>query len=286
MKARLITAFFGISLLLVILCLFQTPAINIALSVVLALAAHEAANSVGYGKKRVLVLAGVVYALLVPYATTWVGMPAVWALTIFYIAVIFVECIRKFPGLYAADVAMLAVLTVGTVLSLNCLVLIRDNAPSMAIGLYYLVLIFSSSWVCDGGAYFVGRACGKRKLAPLVSPKKTVEGFYGGLASAVVVNLLLTLLLAFLHSRKLLARYSPVDFGINYAGVALASIVLALLGVLGDLSTSTIKRCYKIKDFGTVFPGHGGILDRFDSLLFITPLVYFIMRYLPLLSVA
>lgn len=286
MKARLITAFFGISLLLVVLGLFHTPVINIAVAIVLAMAAHEAAGAVGCGGERLLVWAGMAYGLLVPFATSWLGMSVVWLLTVLYIAVLFAAAIFRFPALDVAHVALLAVLTVGTVLSLNCLVLIRDNAPSMAIGLYYLVIIFSSSWVCDGGAYFVGSACGKRKLAPLVSPKKTVEGLYGGLASAVVVNLLLSLLFGLLHGQNLLGGYSTVDFGINYAGVALASLVLALFGVLGDLSTSVIKRRFEIKDFGRVFPGHGGILDRFDSLLFITPLVYFIMRYLPLLSVA
>ncbi len=185
----------------------------------------------------------------------------------------------------AANLGLLILLTVGTVLSLNCLALIRDNAPSMAIGLYYLVIIFSSAWVCDGGAYFVGRAFGKRKLAPLVSPKKTVEGLYGGLVSAVVVNLLLTMLFGLLHNSRILGGYSGADFGINYPNVALLSLVLALFGVLGDLATSAIKRRFEIKDFGRIFPGHGGVLDRFDSLLFITPLVYLIMRYWPLLSV-
>lgn len=283
MKARLMTAFFGISLLLVVFLMFDTPAVNIAIAIILAVAAREAAMAVGCGQFRVAVLSGMAYAFLVPFVSTFLGVSAVCLLSLVYIILLFIEIIRNYPAFDIANAALLGVITLGVTLSLNCIVLIRDGAPNTAVGVYYAVIIFSSSWICDGGAYFIGSAFGKRRLAPVISPKKSVEGLYGGLAAAIVGNLLLSLLFQLLRNSGILWGQFSLLYHINYLYVALATPVLAMLGVLGDLSASVIKRRFGVKDFGAVFPGHGGMLDRFDSLVFLAPAVYFMMRYLPLL---
>ena len=132
-------------------------------------------------------------------------------------------------------------------------IIVSDN------GIYYLLLILNFSSVCDMGAYFVGVSMGKTKLCPEISPNKTVEGALGGIVSSVVVSLIITL--CFGHFGKILP-------------VLLLTIPLCAAGMVGDLFASIIKRKVGIKDYGNLIPGHGGVLDRVDSILFIAPLVF------------
>ncbi len=126
-------------------------------------------------------------------------------------------------------------------------------------GIYYLLLILNFACVCDMGAYFVGVSMGKTKLCPAVSPNKTVEGALGGIVSSIIVSLIITL--CFGYFNKILP-------------VLLLTIPLCVAGMAGDLFASIIKRKAEIKDYGNLIPGHGGVLDRVDSILFISPLVY------------
>ncbi|MGN1320364.1 MAG: phosphatidate cytidylyltransferase [Acutalibacteraceae bacterium] len=129
-------------------------------------------------------------------------------------------------------------------------------------GIYYLLLILNFSCVCDMGAYFVGVSYGKRKLCPEISPNKTVEGALGGIVSSIVVSLIITLCYA-----KFTAIIPTV----------LLTIPLCIAGMAGDLFASVIKRKTGIKDYGNLIPGHGGVLDRVDSMLFIAPLIFCLM---------
>lgn len=129
-------------------------------------------------------------------------------------------------------------------------------------GIYYLLLVLNFACVCDMGAYFVGVSMGKTKLCPEISPKKTVEGALGGIVSSVVATLVITL--CFGYFNKILPAL-------------LLTVPLCVVGMAGDLFASVIKRRVGIKDYGSLIPGHGGILDRVDSVLFISPLVYCLM---------
>ena len=124
-------------------------------------------------------------------------------------------------------------------------------------GIFYLLMLLNFSSVCDMGAYFVGSTLGKHKLCPEISPKKTVEGAVGGILSSIVVSLILVF--AFSVTEKLLAAL-------------ILTIPFCILGMIGDLFASAIKRTAGIKDYGNLIPGHGGILDRFDSIIMIAPL--------------
>ncbi|MCL2406543.1 MAG: phosphatidate cytidylyltransferase [Defluviitaleaceae bacterium] len=126
-----------------------------------------------------------------------------------------------------------------------------------------LVIIFIASWGCDTGAYFVGRWKGKKQLAPILSPKKTWGGAIGGTFIAVAA----IVATAIIWSRNTLYWQEVLLF----AGVGL---IVVVAGQFGDLFASLIKRKCEIKDFGTIMPGHGGMLDRFDSILFVAPLVF------------
>ncbi|MCL2353100.1 MAG: phosphatidate cytidylyltransferase [Defluviitaleaceae bacterium] len=135
-------------------------------------------------------------------------------------------------------------------LPLSAILVMREG-----FGLHYVWLIFIGAWGSDTGAYFVGKFLGKRKLAPTLSPNKTVEGSIGGIVLAAVLSVMYALV-----------------FDFSYASLALFGIygaIAAVLGQSGDLFASAIKRRMGIKDFGGVMPGHGGVLDRFDSILFV-----------------
>ena len=133
--------------------------------------------------------------------------------------------------------------------------------------------------MADTGAYFAGHWFGKHKLAPEISPKKTVEGAVGGVITALVAVLVFSCLFS-VAATEVLGR--PVEA--NYLRIVLVSPVLTVFSILGDLSASVLKRQYGVKDYGSIMPGHGGIMDRFDSVLFVLPAVYLLSVYLPLIT--
>ena len=149
---------------------------------------------------------------------------------------------------------------------LSFVYLIRD----MKHGMVLVLLIFVSSWINDTCAYFVGRAFGKHKMAPVLSPKKSVEGLVGGISGAGIFGAVFGILFN-LYVEQM--NYAPLLF-------AVVGAVGALPAVIGDLAASAIKRNNNIKDYGKLIPGHGGILDRFDSIIFTAPIIYYLLMYL------
>lgn len=140
----------------------------------------------------------------------------------------------------------------------------------MTDGSYLVWLIFLSSWGCDTCAYCVGMLFGKHRLAPVLSPKKSVEGAVGGVAGAA----LLGFLYACLFGDSMTEVVNP------QLACAAACAIAAVISQIGDLAASAIKRNHNIKDYGHLIPGHGGILDRFDSMLFTAPAIYFALTFL------
>jgi phosphatidate cytidylyltransferase len=139
----------------------------------------------------------------------------------------------------------------------------------LSMGAYLVWLIFLCSWGCDTCAYCVGVLIGKHKMSPKLSPKKSIEGAVGGVAGAVI----LTLIYGTVFKTQMGATETQVYM------MALISGVGALISMIGDLAASAIKRNYDIKDYGKLIPGHGGILDRFDSVIFTAPIIYFLAVY-------
>ena len=130
---------------------------------------------------------------------------------------------------------------------------------AMADGKYLVWLIFLSSWGCDTCAYCAGMLLGKHRLAPVLSPKKSVEGAVGGVVGAILLGII----------------YAAATKG-GMVEYAIICGVGALISMVGDLAASAIKRNQGIKDYGKLIPGHGGILDRFDSVIFTAPIIYFL----------
>lgn len=128
-------------------------------------------------------------------------------------------------------------------------------------GIEYILFAFTVIWMTDTGAYFIGKQFGRRKLWPDISPNKTIAGFIGGIGSAIVFASIFQLIYPITSSFLILI---------------IVTILASIVGQLGDLVESAMKRHYDVKDSGTLLPGHGGILDRFDSLLFVIPLLHFL----------
>lgn len=148
-------------------------------------------------------------------------------------------------------------------LSFYHLVLIRN----MNDGFKYIFFMFIIIWVTDSFAYFTGMAFGKNKLAPSISPKKTIEGSVGGSLSAVIISLFIN------HQYGIFPN-------VSIWVLSLVILSLTVVSQLGDLFESSIKRIYNVKDSGKILPGHGGVLDRFDSTIFVAPVFYVLLKFL------
>lgn len=137
-------------------------------------------------------------------------------------------------------------------------------------GVYLVWLIFLCSWGCDTCAYLTGVMFGKHKMAPVLSPKKSIEGGIGGIIGAA----LLGLIYACIFGNKMAEISNPKIM------VPIICAVASVISQIGDLAASGIKRDHNIKDYGRLIPGHGGILDRFDSVIFTAPVIYYLIMYL------
>lgn len=129
----------------------------------------------------------------------------------------------------------------------------------------YIALILCGAWIADSAAFFTGTFFGKHKLCPEISPKKTIEGFIGGVLGNGIFFVIFNLIYVSFFAK---------NCGVNYISSFFLGVICALIGTVGDLTASIIKRNTGIKDFGKVMPGHGGIVDRFDSVFFVAPFMY------------
>ena len=136
-------------------------------------------------------------------------------------------------------------------------------------GKYLVWLIFISSWGCDTCAYCVGMLLGNHKLSPVLSPKKTIEGSLGGVVGSIILGIIYTYLM--------INRLNE-DLQVSLIRVSIACAVGSVVSQIGDLTASAIKRDYNVKDYGNIIPGHGGILDRFDSVIFTAPIFFFVLN--------
>ena len=189
---------------------------------------------------------------------------AMMNLIIVLIAMMFVY-VFSYPKYHAEQVmaAFFGVVYVGVMLSyIYQTRMIRDGA-------FLVWLIFLCSWGCDTCAYCVGMLIGKHKMSPVLSPKRSVEGAVGGVVGAALLGAIYAAVVG-----SHLEAENPV---ITYAIIC---AVGALISMVGDLAASAIKRNHNIKDYGTLIPGHGGIMDRFDSVIFTAPVIYYLSMFM------
>ena len=268
MAVRLIVAAVFIPIIVTVALFMPIIAICISFSVLSAIGVYELIWSTGLLKHPRLLVYSIVLAALIPF---WVyfgatATPAVLVLFL-YVLVLFLEAMFGHRVTFTEIAgAFFACIIIPFFFSS----FIRIGF--MPMGRIYILLPFLIPFTSDGGGYFAGMFFGRRKLAPEISPKKTVEGAIGCLFGAVFGILVYGLIMQFGFS-----------YTVNYGVLLLYALLGSVVSQLGDLSFSFIKREFGLKDFGKVFPGHGGVLDRFDSVLFAAPLLELLIRFLPAL---
>ncbi len=281
MKNRLLTSA-GIIIVGLLLVIFSEHIVfPIALAVLAVIALFEILRVVGAHKKWALSIPAYILGASFPTLAYFVRgentliflLALAAAMFVYMMWLMAVSVFSKgnipFSRISEAFVAVLYV-----TVSFTSLSLIRYLDRS--VGVYFVVLPFVISWICDVFAYFTGSLIGKHKLIPEVSPKKTIEGAIGGVVFAAIAcavyGLGLDLFIA--------------DMKVNYLTLVLFGLILSVVSQLGDLTASLIKREYGVKDYGRIFPGHGGIMDRFDSVLAVSTVLLILTLIFPPFTLA
>ena len=281
MKTRVITAIVGLAVLAVVLAFFNTVLFDLVLAGICLLGMHEVFGAMGFGKKQwYLFAAAVPYTLLVMLSSSAAVrallLPASFLVMLFYNICLIASHSTLDFGKLAGYVYFSGVI----LFCFYSLIHLKRMLPFATFqydAIYFILLILCFAWGGDTFAYFAGRAFGKHKLAPVVSPNKTVEGAIGGICGSMLIGVIATVIYGMLSGRY--AAFT-VDVTVrHYLVVVGMGAIASVLGILGDLFASAVKRQVGIKDYGTIFPGHGGILDRFDSVMFIAPFVSIVVRY-------
>ena len=276
MKTRIITAVVGIVVLIGVLFTFDTLIFNLVITAITLIALHEIYAALGFEKQG-----WPLFGVLVPYTflimlssyelCRRLVMPASFLVVLFY-AIYLVVRNGTISYQKASGLAMFSGIVIFCFYSF---IRLKELLPVEEYGydaVFFILLILCFAWGGDTCAYFAGRAFGKHKLCPVVSPKKTVEGAIGGVLGTMVFGVAATLIYSIAADR--MEAFTRSNIGVSmYVVIALLACVAAVLGIYGDLFASVVKRQCGIKDYGTIFPGHGGILDRFDSVMFIAPFV-------------
>ncbi len=267
MKTRILTALVALPLLLGVL-LFPKPWLLTPVVIILTLIGlWEMTRALGLEGKKPLVALSALMGVAFPLVA-WLKAELFWALIVFYtIKILCLSVVyHKTMPLEVIAKSYLSTLYVAGLFS--TIILVR-MAPE---GRLLLWLIFIAAFATDTFAYFSGCFLGKHKLCPEVSPKKTVEGAIGGVLGCVLCFGIYGAVV-----RNMVA--------VNLPSLLVLAVVASVVSQFGDLSASIIKRQFGIKDYGNLFPGHGGVLDRFDSVLFTAPIIAIWSQFWPILWV-
>lgn len=280
MKQRVITAVVLLALLAVVVWQINTPVLVLVIAFLAAVAANEIMRCAKVENTFIRVLA-TGYAACVPFfasakaLTPWVS-EAVWGKVIgavpgvvYLIALVLVLLLAMLKG-YAyttfEDVAVSVFAGALVPFGFSVFIRLRDMFQIEQFGIYLIFYGLICALATDSGAQLAGMAFGKHKMSPNISPKKTVEGAIGGLIFSLILNAVAMIL----YNR--LADFKMDEFAVTV--LLAACLPVSFLGIMGDLSASVLKRNFGVKDFGKIFPGHGGVMDRFDSSMFTLPVTY------------
>lgn len=280
MKQRVITAVVLLALLAVVVWQINTPVLVLVIAFLAAVAANEIMRCAKVENTFIRVVA-TGYAACVPFfasakaLTPWVS-EAVWGKVIgvvpgvvYLIALVVVLLLAMLKG-YAyttfEDVAVSVFAGALVPFGFSVFIRLRDMFQIEQFGIYLIFYGLICALATDSGAQLAGMAFGKHKMSPNISPKKTVEGAIGGLIFSLILNAVAIIL----YNR--LADFKMDEFAVTV--LLAACLPVSFLGMMGDLSASVLKRNFGVKDFGKIFPGHGGVMDRFDSSMFTLPVTY------------
>lgn len=266
MKTRLISAGIAtaVAITLIILGSFFSIIVTIALALINALLCLEYLSAKKLNKDMKLLIPSLIAAVLIPM----LSMTKAWSIPLFLF--VFGMCVISvmFHNTVKTDDVLFTIFGVTLFsVSLSALNILVWQDPAHTA--FWLVFTLAIPWLADSGAYFAGSYFGKRKLCPEISPKKTVEGAIAGVISGTLTALLVGIIF------KLIYGNVTMYYGI----LLIIGVINSIVSIFGDLTFSVLKRSCKIKDFGSIMPGHGGMLDRFDSVIFCIPVVYIFSRF-------
>lgn len=273
MTKRLISAVFGTAIVILVLSFNDMfPfVLNACIAIICGLAVFEVFTAMDIYKAYYIVIPSIIFSVIMPLF----GLNTIWQLSFYlFTVIVFIIMILNYKVFTFQDISATYTMTIIITFSLSTIVMIRDlNGDN---GVFYVTLALAMPWMTDVGAFFVGRSLGKRKLCPNISPNKTIAGAFGGIIVSTISMILIGLMFQIWWFKN------PVI--INYFLLIIMSIVGSVMAILGDLCFSFVKRTCHVKDFGNAFPGHGGFLDRFDSVILAAPFVYIFTMYFPIVG--
>ncbi len=286
MKVRILSAIVGIILLVGVLAISMTVEANVlcfALTAVAMIGVYEALNTVGSLKNAVISIPCFAYTAVVELTFLLNDRLSVIILaTIAYVMVMFLCALGKYEKIHISQIAMSVFMTMVITFAVYSAIHLyygTDGSKAGSYGIAMIVFCLLTSWLTDTGAYFAGTLFGRHKLSPRISPKKTIEGAIGG----VVVCVSVTWAIGFICT----SIFGIIEgYTVKSANLIILTAICSIISMIGDLSFSVVKRTYAVKDYGNIMPGHGGILDRFDSFMFVTPFVCVLAKYMPVLVAA
>lgn len=269
LKVRLSSAAILVALLLLVT--FAPPWVfTIAVCAVCLIVLHEIMVTFKQETKRSMVVIDYVFALLYMVTAFFKRTDtndSVYMLTVLFVMALLIFSVLGHKEIHFHDVCASLFLVIYSVLFLMPLSIMRHQENGLAL----VFLAFIGAWLPDTAAYFAGSLFGRRKLIEEISPNKTVAGAIGAVVGAVISFLIYGAIL------------SSMGFAVQFARLVVLSLICGVIAQFGDLSASVMKRAYKAKDFGKLIPGHGGLVDRVDSLIFVTPVVYYFITYFPVI---
>lgn len=273
MVKRIITAAIAIPIGVLILILDNPHLIAAVVTFFSVVAVYEILNITKYIQHKSISVISLLFALGLPLFICYNNFEkAINVVAIIFVISMFCAMLFNHKKVSFEEMTFISFISVCVPLAFSTLALFRFEYVEH--GIFFIVFSLAVTWIADAGAYFSGTFLGKHKLCPEISPKKTWEGFFGGIVSAGVFALI------FGYGYQLWDYIFTGEnhFTLNYMLLVITGLIGAVLGVLGDLSASLLKRKYGAKDFGNILPGHGGIMDRFDSVLFVAPFIYVVFQ--------
>ena len=244
MKNRILVACVGVPIILVVLFVLPAPVTPALIAVLSAIGTYEALHAIGMNHPRISLYTAII-ALAIPF---WVYFGESRRIGLL---VLLIYLVAVFAEAFASH--------------------LRVKIDKVGAGFFFaFVISYCLSFVVDAGAMISGMFLGKHQMVPHLSPKKTWEGSIGGLITGVVIAIVYGIVFHFITKVE-----------VNYYFLAVYGILGGVITEVGDLAFSYVKRNRKIKDFGHIFPGHGGVLDRFDSVIFCAPLIELLIGWLP-----
>ncbi len=277
MKTRVITGAAIFAVLVAVMCLANTPVYPIALSILAVIAVNEVLGVLSLKKQYFMAVPAYIIAAVMPTLAyvlceimdirEYKFIITLTVVLFVYMLYLFVVSVFERGRFTVADLSMGLVLITYITVSFSALSVIKyiGNIGFLCIG-----MVFMGAWVSDTFAYFTGMLFGKHKLIPEVSPKKTIEGSVGAVICTTI---------AFILFGAVVGAVS--DYNPNYIVLGISGPILSVVGQIGDLFASLVKREKGVKDYGNLLPGHGGIMDRFDSILAVSGVTMVIVMLFP-----